>query len=94
MPSRLLNTDSAITSANRLTESTTGTRRQRSENEVTKFVNIRFKETEYKSIGALANEAGITKAAFCKTASLYIAEMVKAEAFTINSGVIIDRRKV
>jgi hypothetical protein len=93
MPARTLDPTAAITAANKLTEATTTTRTHRPEDEATKFVNIRFKDTEHKNIGALANEAGITKAAFCKAAALYIAEMVKAGALTINAGVIIDRRR-
>jgi len=93
MPARL-ETSGAIKSANRLTEATARAKPQRPENEETKFVNIRFKETEHKQIGRLANDAGITKAEFCKRASLYIMEMVEAEAFSINGGNIIDRRKI
>ena len=93
MPSRL-DTTAAIKSANQLTEATTKQKPPRPEKEETKFVNIRFKETEHKQIGKLANDAGITKAEFCKRASLYIMEMVEAGAFTINSGNVIDRRSL
>jgi hypothetical protein len=93
MPSRLEKSE-ALKSANKLTESTVQVKPLRSENEATKFVNIRFKETEHKKIGHLAIEAGITKAEFCKQASLYIMEMVEAGAFSINGGNIIDRRKI
>jgi hypothetical protein len=93
MPARSLDTSAALNSANKLTEATTPAKSTRPENEQTKFVNIRFRETEHKRIGALANNAGITKAEFCKTASLYFMEMVEAGAFTINSGIIIDRRR-
>jgi hypothetical protein len=81
----------AIKAANRLTD-ITAQGPGRPENEAIKFVNMRLKETDHKRIGALANNAGITKAAFCKAASLYIAEMVDAGAFIINAGGIIDRR--
>lgn len=56
-----------------------------------KFVNLRFREAEYKRIGHLAVNAGITKAAFCKMASLYIAEMVAAGGFSISGGGIIKK---
>jgi hypothetical protein len=79
--------------ARKITEATTPAKSTRPENEQTKFVNIRFRETEHKRIGALANNAGITKAEFCKWASLYFMEMVEAGAFTINGGIIIDRRR-
>ena len=82
----------AIESANKLTESREVA--SRPENEKTMFVNIRFKETEHKKIGHLAVEAGITKAEFCKKASLYIMEMVEAGAFSITGGNVIDRRKL
>jgi hypothetical protein len=93
MPSRL-ETSGALKSANKLTEATVQVKPPRPENEVTKFVNLRFKETEHKKIGHLAIEAGITKAEFCKRASLYIMEMVEAGAFSINGGNVIDRRKI
>ena len=93
MPARL-ETGGALKSANRLTEATTQQNPPRPENEETKFVNIRFKETEHKKIGRLAIDAGITKADFCKKASLYIMEMVEAGAFSINGGNVIDRRKI
>jgi hypothetical protein len=82
-----------ITKLGNKPEATTPAQTVRPENEQTKFVNLRFRETEHKRIGALANNAGITKAEFCKRASLYLMEMVEAGAFTINSGIIIDRRK-
>ena len=93
MPARL-ETSGALKSANKLTEATTRIAPPRPENEETKFVNIRFKETEHKHIGRLANDAGITKAEFCKRASLYIMEMVEAGAYTINGGNVIDRLKL
>jgi hypothetical protein len=80
----------AIESANRLTDATS--RQERPENEPVKFINLRIKETDYKTIGKLAIDAGITKAAFCKASALYIADMVKQGAFTIGGGGIIDRR--
>ena len=93
MATRTLDTSAALKSANELTKKTAAPDNSpRPENEQTKFVNIRFRETEHKKIGAIANNAGITKAEFCKTAALYVMEMVNAGAMTINSGIIIDRR--
>jgi hypothetical protein len=66
---------------------------ERPADEAVKFINIRLKETEYKQLAKLAIDAGITKAGFCKIASLYIAEMVEQGAFTIGGGGIIDRRR-
>jgi hypothetical protein len=65
---------------------------ERPADEPVKFVNIRMKETEYKELSHQAVNAGITKAAYCKIASLYVAEMVKQGAFTIGAGGVIDRR--
>jgi acetyl-CoA acetyltransferase len=60
--------------------------------EPVKFINIRLKETEYKSLAKHAIDAGITKAAFCKIASLYVDDMIGQGAFSIRGGVLIDRR--
>jgi L-aminopeptidase/D-esterase-like protein len=92
MPALSLDTSAATAAANALTTATVRTT-ERPENEETKFVNIRFKESDHKLIGHLATDAGITKAAFCKAASLYLAEMVKAGAFTVNAGGFIDKRR-
>jgi hypothetical protein len=81
----------AITSANKLTEATKRT--DRPENENTKFVNLRLRETDWKHIGKLAIDAGITKAAFCKFATLFIADMIDQGAMSINGGGIIDRHR-
>jgi hypothetical protein len=75
---------------NELTDLTA--REERPEKEATKFINIRLKETDYKRLAKMAIDAGITKAAFCKFSSLYIADMVQQGAVTIGGGGIIDRR--
>ena len=80
----------AMTEANKYAASTA--KETRPENEPVKFVNLRLKETDYKTIGKLAIDAGITKAAFCKAASLFIADMITQGAMTIGGGGIIDRR--
>jgi hypothetical protein len=66
---------------------------ERDADEPVKFVNIRMKETEYKRLAKQAIDAGITKAAFCKNAALYISEMVDQGAFSVKGGVIIDKRR-
>ncbi|GHU47709.1 hypothetical protein FACS1894200_03530 [Spirochaetia bacterium] len=66
---------------------------ERPENEGVKFINLRLKETDYKTIGKLAIDAGISKAALCKAASLYIAEMVKQGFVSVSGGGIIDLRQ-
>jgi hypothetical protein len=81
----------AIESANSLTERTVK-KEPRPENEKTMFVNLRFREGDHKRLGHLAVSAGITKAEFCKRAALYLADMVEAGAYSINSGNILDRR--
>ena len=90
-----IDVSAALNRANRATEATA--RKQaalRPENEKTMFINFRLKESEHKKIGHMALEAGITKADFAKTATIYVMEMVDAGAFSINSGIIIDRRKI
>ena len=64
----------------------------RPQNEDVKFINLRLRETEFKDVAKLAIDAGITKAAFAKMATLYIADLEKAGALTIGGGAIIDHR--
>jgi hypothetical protein len=65
---------------------------KRPEDEGLKFVNIRFKESDYQDIAKLAVDAGNTKAGFCKAASLYVAEMIGQGALAMRGNTIIDRR--
>jgi hypothetical protein len=86
----------AIASANELTAATAlqdrPERQDRPENENTKFVNLRLRETDWKRIGKLAVDAGITKAAFCKFATLFIADMIDQGSMSISGGGVVDRR--
>jgi hypothetical protein len=58
-----------------------------------RFVNLRLKEVEYKKIGHIATDAGITNTAFCKMAALYMADLVKAGVYSISRGGFIPLRK-
>ena len=76
----------------RRTDATARQNEARPQNEDVKFINLRLRETEFKDVAKLAIDAGITKAAFAKMATLYIADLVKAGALTIGGGGIIDHR--
>jgi hypothetical protein len=58
-----------------------------------RFINLRLKEVEYKKIGHIATDAGITSTAFCKMAALYMADLVKAGVYTISRGGFVPLRK-
>jgi hypothetical protein len=58
-----------------------------------RFVNLRMKEVEYKKIGHIATEAGITNTAFCKMAALYMADLVNAGVYSISRGGFVPLRK-
>jgi hypothetical protein len=58
-----------------------------------RYVNLRLKEVEYKRIGHIATDAGITNTAFCKMAALYMADLVKAGVYTISRGGFVPLRK-
>jgi hypothetical protein len=76
--------------ANELTDLTA--RETPPEKEETRFINLRLKDSDYRTVAKLAIDAHITKAAFAKFATLYIADMVQQGAVTIGGGGIIDRR--
>jgi hypothetical protein len=58
-----------------------------------KFVNLRFRESDYQRIGRLAVSSGMTRAGFCKMAALYVAEMAESGAFSVGGGGVIDRTR-
>lgn len=58
-----------------------------------RYVNLRLKPAEYKKIGHIATDAGITSTAFCKMAALYMADLVKAGAYSISGGGFVPLRK-
>jgi hypothetical protein len=66
---------------------------QGEEDDKKRYVNIRFKSAEYKKIGHIATEAGVTNTAFCKMAAVYMADMVKSGAFSVNAGGFISLRR-
>jgi hypothetical protein len=58
-----------------------------------RYVNLRLKEVEYKKIGHIATDAGITNTAFCKMATMYMADLVNAGSYLISRGGFVPLRK-
>lgn len=58
-----------------------------------RYVNLRLKVAEYKKIGHIATDAGITNTAFCKMAALYMADLVKSGSYSISRGGFVPLRK-
>lgn len=56
-----------------------------------KFVNLRFREADYKRLGHLAADAGMSKAAFCKMAALYVAALAESGVFSVSGGGIVEK---
>ena len=67
-------------------------RQHRPENEETKFVNLRIKETDYNRLKGLYGSAGLSLSAGFKMSALYLAEMVEQGAFILSAGRYIDKR--
>jgi hypothetical protein len=86
-----LDVTNAAIAANKLTAMTTW--QSRPENEGTKFVNIRMKETDYKRLKGLYGSAGLSLSAGLKMAAFYLADMVEQGAFALSGGGYIDRRR-
>jgi hypothetical protein len=61
--------------------------------EKNRYINLRLKATEYRKIGHIATDAGITNTAFCKMAALYMADLVKAGVYSISRGGFVPLRK-
>lgn len=85
-----LDISTAMARANELTAITVG--QERPENEGTKIVNIRMKETDYKRLRGLYGSAGLSLSAGLKMSAFYLADMVEQGAFALSAGGFIDRR--
>jgi len=86
-----LDVSAAAKEANELTAMTA--KQPRPENEATKFVNIRMKETDYKRLRGLYGGAGLSLSAGLKMSAFYLADMIEQGAFVLSAGGIIDRRR-
>lgn len=58
-----------------------------------RYVNLRLKAVEYKKIGHIATDAGITNTAFCKMAALFMADLINTGVYTVNGGGFVPVRR-
>ena len=82
----------ALETANTLT-AMTANRQERPENEETRIVSVRIKETDYKRLRGLYGSAGLSLSAGLKMSAFYLADMVEQGAFVLSAGGFIDRRR-
>jgi hypothetical protein len=66
---------------------------QRPDNEPSKFINLRMKETDYNRLKGLYGSKGLSMSAGMRMTALYMADMVEAGAFSLSAGGYIDKRR-
>ena len=86
-----LDVSAALETANTLTAITN--RQERPENEETRLVSVRIKNTDYKRLKGLYGSAGLSLSAGLKMSAFYLADMVEQGSFVLSAGGFIDRRK-
>jgi hypothetical protein len=57
-----------------------------------KFINTKYQEQEFLLISRVAGRAGMSRADFCRKASIWLARRIEAGQMSIGGGVIGDRR--
>jgi hypothetical protein len=90
--------DAALDAAARLVESSPRPQHQAepaqtAEPQTKRYVNLRFKGDEYKQIGHIATDAGLTNTAFCKMAVMFMADLVKSGIYSVNAGGFVPQRR-
>jgi hypothetical protein len=85
-----LDVSAAVKQANELTAMTA--RQERPEDEATKYVNLRFKETDYMRLRKLFGGHGVNMTDACRKAVFHLADLLDAGAYDLNQGGFFDRR--
>jgi hypothetical protein len=103
MANRLIKTDSsqtppnleaAVAAADRLTEGNPQPEpAEQSVEEKTRYINLRFKPSEYKQIGHIATDGGVSNTTFCRMAAMYMVDLVKSGVYTFNAGGFVPAKK-
>jgi hypothetical protein len=60
---------------------------------VLRSVNIRYPISIYNNIGEMAGRNGMSRADFCRKASIWMLKEIKAGRLDISGGVITDKRR-
>jgi hypothetical protein len=89
-----LDTAAAMRAANELTAATARpSEPRRPENEPSKFVNLRIKETDYNRLKGLYGSKGLSMSQGMRMTALYMADMVERGSFALSAGGYIDQRR-
>jgi hypothetical protein len=86
-----LDVSAAMKAANELTDLTA--RQERPENEATKYVNLRFKETDYMRLKKLFGGHGVNITDACRKSVFHLADLLEVGAYDLNQGGFFDKRK-
>jgi hypothetical protein len=56
-----------------------------------KFINIRYKDSEYRFVSEVAGLVAMSKADFCRKASIWLGQQIKAGRVSILGGIITEK---
>jgi hypothetical protein len=88
-----LDTAAAMQAANALTAATVKPAAdERPENEESKYIGIRIKETDYNRLRGFYGSKGLSMSQGMRMTAIYMADMVDQGAFTLSAGGYIDQR--
>jgi hypothetical protein len=86
-----LDVSAAVKQANELTGMTA--QQERPEDEATKYVNVRFKETDYMRLKKLFGSHGVNITDACRKAAFHLADLLDAGVYDLNQGGFFDKRR-
>jgi hypothetical protein len=89
--SAMLDVSAAVRQANELTAMTA--RQVRPKNEAAKYVNLRFKETDYIRLKKLFGGHGVNITDACRKSAFHLADLLEAGAYDLNQGGFFDKRR-
>jgi hypothetical protein len=90
-PKPAVDPGAALANANRLTESSEMPSEERPEHEENKYVNLRFKETDYIRLKKTFGGQGFNMTSGCRKAAVYVAELIQQGVLTMTEGGIFKK---
>jgi hypothetical protein len=90
-PKPAVDPSAALANANRLTESSETSAEGRPEYEDNKYVNLRFKETDYIRLKKIFGGQGFNMTNGCRKAAVYVAELIQQGVLTMTEGGIFKK---
>jgi hypothetical protein len=88
-PRATLDVSAAMDAANLLTDATA--REEEAQEEGTKYVNLRFRESEYIRLKKVFGGQGFNMTNGCRKASVYIANLISDGTLIMTEGGIVNR---